>query len=212
MGVSADSQAPARSETPEVLNARAPLPLQIGGACAAPPRAHFFSQLPASAVCAGRARPRQQRTGPAPGSATARSRHCPTARLQSSRSHRSMTSRAVPGGWMPLVRQESGMSSGFVQAPHMASDGASMSKSRHSPVVKQKTRRAEVQALWPGGQIPVQVLAPPLWAACHPCRAGPPTLLARTLRSHGDGGGGQDQPEPTRLPRPPEEVGQRPPH
>eukprot|EP00401_Gymnodinium_catenatum_P011714 CAMPEP_0117557530 /NCGR_PEP_ID=MMETSP0784-20121206/52374_1 /TAXON_ID=39447 /ORGANISM="" /LENGTH=100 /DNA_ID=CAMNT_0005354843 /DNA_START=192 /DNA_END=490 /DNA_ORIENTATION=- len=58
-----------------------------------------------------------------------------------------MTSRGVPGGWMPFVLQESGMSNGFMQAPQSTSEGASMSKSRHSPVVKQKTCRLEVQAL-----------------------------------------------------------------
>merc|ERR1711920_480257 len=64
-----------------------------------------------------------------------------------SRSQSSMTSLGVPGGWIPLVRQESGISNGFMQAAQSTSEGASMCNSKHSPVVKQKTRWAEVQAL-----------------------------------------------------------------
>ena len=48
---------------------------------------------------------------------------------------------------MPLVRQDSGTNSGFMQALHITSDGASMSRSRQVPVVKQNTCRFDVHDL-----------------------------------------------------------------
>lgn len=48
---------------------------------------------------------------------------------------------------MPFVRQESGINRGFMQAFHSTSEGVSMSKSRHVPVVKQNTRLLDVHDL-----------------------------------------------------------------
>lgn len=48
---------------------------------------------------------------------------------------------------MPFVRQDSGINSGFIHAFHRTSEGESISKSRHAPVVKQNTRLLDVHAL-----------------------------------------------------------------